>query len=84
MASTGLLWGQPSDNNVLLVPVAHVTLGSMISCYLDSFLKVWVMYPCLMLDGITWYLDPALNNIKYQSEEITFRFFFNPSYFSKT
>ena len=32
-----------------------------------------------MLDGVTGYLYPTLNNIEFQSEDISFQFFFNSS-----
>lgn len=37
-----------------------------------------------MLEDVIWYLGPALSNTECQREEITFQFFFNPSYFFRT
>ena len=46
-----------------------------------SFRKPSLSVGCvpLMLDGVTGYLYPTLNNIEFQSEDISFQFFFNSS-----
>lgn len=50
-----------------------------------SFRKLSLSVGCvpLMLDGLTGYLYPTLNNIEFQSEDISCQFFFQ-LFFSRT